>query len=246
MARRDRRVAATAAAAERRLRQVADPANAAFVLRFFKTGPGQYGEGDQFLGRRVPQVRAAAREFAALPPGEIERLLHSPWHEARLLALLIMVGQYLKGNAGERNILHRLYLANTAQVNNWDLVDASASTLVGLHFDGRHQRRLLRLARSRRLWERRIAIIATFHTIRQGRLDDTFAVATALLDDEHDLIHKAAGWMLREAGKRDQPALERFLDRHADRMPRTMLRYAIERFTPRRRGHYLRRGGSPR
>ena len=239
MAGRARRVTATAVAAERRLRQSGDPSNAAFALRFFKTGPGQYGEGDRFLGLRVPQVRTIAKECAALPLAELQRLLGSPWHEARLLALLIMVRQYERGGVADRAALHGLYLANTAHINNWDLVDASAACLVGRHFDGRHPRRLLRLARSTLLWERRIAIVATFHTIRQGRLDDTFTVAAALRDDGHDLIHKAVGWMLREAGKRDQAALERFLDMHAAQMPRTMLRYAIERFPPSLRRRYM-------
>lgn len=208
---------------------------------FFKTGPGQYGEGDRFLGSRVPDLRKVAREFASLSMTEIQSLLASPWHEERLLALVILVRQYAKGEERERNAIYALYLRSTGRINNWDLVDVSAPQIVGLHLLTRDRRPLYRLVKSRSVWERRIAIIATQQFIRGGEFEDTLALAEALLDDEHDLIHKAAGWMLREVGKRDRRALEAFLDRHAATMPRTMLRYAIERLPPARRRRYLRR-----
>jgi 3-methyladenine DNA glycosylase AlkD len=199
------------------------------MARFFKTGPGQYGEGDRFLGIKVPVVRRLAREFGPLALGEASRLLDSEFHEARLLALHALVRWYEKGNAEARQAIHDLYLARTDRVNNWDLVDTSAPGIVGRHLADRDRTILDRLVGSASLWERRIAIVATQHFIRNNETTDTFRLAAALLPDRHDLIHKAAGWMLREAGKRDAAGLERFLAAHASRMPRTMLRYAIER-----------------
>lgn len=222
----------TARAIERRLRALGDPDRAKHSLRFFRTGPGQYGEGDRFLGLTVPQVRALAREFKACPLDTIEQLLQSPWHEARLLALVIMVEQ---SRGGIREPIRALYLRNTHRINNWDLVDCSAAQIVGTS-DGAL---LDRLARSPSLWERRISIIATFDAIRRHEFGDALRIAAALVGDEHDLIHKATGWMLREIGKRDQAAEERFLRKYAARMPRTMLRYAIERFPERLRRQYL-------
>ena len=230
----------TRAGIRRELRAGADPSRAILLQRFFKTGPGEYAEGDRFLGLTVPQVRAIAAKHQSLPLADVKALLASRWHEERLLALVILVRQYERGTARQRDAIYRVYRRNTARINNWDLVDCSAGNIVGAHLAGRERRVLERLARSPLLWERRIAIIATFFSIRRGELDPTLRLAKLLLDDEHDLIHKAVGWMLREVGKRDRAVLQRFLDAHARRMPRTMLRYAIERFPERLRHRYLR------
>lgn len=226
---------------QRALRQLANPARAAGVQRFFKCGPGEYGEGDRFLGITVPEVRRVTRQFKDLPLAETRTLLNSPWHEARLAALLILVRQYARGTGAQRDAIYRLYLRHTHRINNWDLVDCSAEHIVGAHLHAGKAVPLRRLSRSTSLWERRIAIVATFHSIKQRKFARTLQVARWLRDDPHDLIHKAVGWMLREVGKRDQRVEERFLNRHAARMPRTMLRYAIERFPEPRRQHYLRR-----
>jgi 3-methyladenine DNA glycosylase AlkD len=223
-----------------RLRSLADPADAAFLAGFFKTGPGQYGAGDVLIGVRAPAIRKVAREFSNLSPlGELERLLHSPIHEDRLAALIILVNQFVNADAPTRKAIYDLYVANTAFINNWDLVDASAPQIVGGYLADKSRRPLDRLARSPWLWDRRISIVATFHFIRLGQFADTLRIAGLLLADPHDLIHKAAGWMLREVGKRDARTLEEFLDRHAPVMPRTMLRYAIERFPARKRKEFL-------
>jgi 3-methyladenine DNA glycosylase AlkD len=227
-----------------RLRSLGKPADAAFLARFFKTGPGEYGEGDVFIGVRVPAIRRVAKEFRALPLDEVERLLHSEVHEARLAALVILVLQTAKGDAELRRRVYDLYLANTKHINNWDLVDLSAPQLVGAYLEDRSRRPLDRLAASCWLWDRRISILATFHFIRRGDFDDTLRIAATLLVDRADLIHKAVGWMLREVGKRDQPALERFLRLHCPTMPRTTLRYAIERFPEKKRRTYLARKGA--
>jgi 3-methyladenine DNA glycosylase AlkD len=228
------------------LEAFADDEHARILQRFFKTGPGEYGEGDKFLGLRVPQVRKVAREFRALPLTEVAALLESEWHEVRLLALLILVDQYRRGDAKARDAIYRLYLANTSRINNWDLVDTSAPYIVGAQLATRGRAPLRRLAHSRSLWERRIAILSTFHFIQNGDFDDALAIVTMLLGDRHDLIHKAAGWALREVGKRDRAVLRAFLDEHAHEMPRTMLRYAIEHFDPRLRAKYLAAYTAPR
>jgi len=217
---------------KRRLRTLAHPERAAHSQRFFKTAPGQYGHGDKFLGLTVPMMRGVVREFRDLPLADAEALLASPWHEDRLVALMILVEQYRR-TPGARNAIYRLYLARTDRINNWDLVDVSAANIVGAHLAERSRKPLLRLAKSKSLWERRIAIVATLHFIRRNEFDDTLAIARLLLADTHDLIHKACGWMLRETGKRDERVLRAFLDEHAARMPRTMLRYAIERLEDR-------------
>jgi 3-methyladenine DNA glycosylase AlkD len=208
-------------------------------MAFFRTAPGEYGAGDRFLGVTVPQLRAIAREYRDLPLKHLVTLLHSRWHEERLLALLILVGQYRRADPGLRQTIHQLYLQNTSSINNWDLVDASAAQIVGAHLETRDRAVLRKLARSPSLWERRMAMIATYHYIREGDFRDALAVAALLRRDEHDLIHKAVGWMLREIGKRDRRAEERFLRKHASRMPRTMLRYAIEKFPQPLRRKYL-------
>jgi 3-methyladenine DNA glycosylase AlkD len=223
-----------------RLRTAADPSSVPILQRFFKTGPGQYGEGDVFVGIRVPVLRAICRECAGIHVRDVKSLLRSKVHEERLLALLLLVDAFDRADVRDRRRIYQLYLANTAYINNWDLVDASAGPIVGAYLDDRSRAPLRRLARSALLWERRIAIIATFHFIKQNELEDTFEIADMLLADDHDLIHKAVGWMLREAGKRDKVALRRFLTTRYRRMPRTMLRYAIERFPEPERRRYLR------
>ncbi len=222
-----------------RLREFADIKRARFAHRFFKTGPGEYGEGDRFLGLRVPDVRKVAREFRSLSLTDLRSLLASRWHEERLLALVILTQQYARGGEAERQAIYTLYLDSTDRINNWDLVDVSAAQIVGTHLANGDRAPLRKLAKSPSVWERRIAMMATFHFIRAGEFDDALAIATGLLSDTHDLIHKAVGWMLREVGKRDRAAEEAFLDQHAARMPRTMLRYAIELFPPSMRRKYL-------
>lgn len=226
-----------------RLRSLANPRDAGFLQRFFKTGPGEYGAGDVFLGLRVPALRELVREYrGSVPLEEAGRLLESGYHEARLLALLLLADRFARGETAEQERIYRLYLSRTDRINNWDLVDASAEHIVGGWLFARDRGPLYRLVQSPSLWERRIAIIATFHFIRRNDLADTLRLAELLLRDGHDLMHKATGWMLRETGKRDLAALEGFLDRHAAGMPRTMLRYAIEKFPEPRRLHYLRTG----
>lgn len=230
-----------------RLHSLGSPADAAFLRRFFKTGPGQYGEGDVLIGVRVPAVRKVAGEFRDLPLGEVEQLLRSAIHEERLAALVILTLQAAKADASGRKAIYDLYLANTRHVNNWDLVDVSAPQLVGAYLADKDRRPLNRLARSSWLWDRRISILATLHFIRLGEFTDTLRIAEMLLGDRQDLMHKAVGWMLREVGKRDAAALEGFLDRHCLDMPRTMLRYAIEKFPePKRRRFLMRRHPRPR
>jgi 3-methyladenine DNA glycosylase AlkD len=223
----------------RDIRMLARPERAKSNKSFFKTGRGEYGEGDRFFGVTVPQLRTLAREYRDMPLKYVAALLRSAWHEERLLALLILVRQYVRADVRTRRTIHQLYLRNTTSINNWDLVDSSAAQIVGAHLDVRNRGLLRRLARSPSVWERRIAIIATYHYIRQKDFTDALAVAALLRRDEHDLIHKAVGWMLREIGKRDRRAEERFLRQHARTMPRTMLRYAIERFPQPLRRKYL-------
>jgi 3-methyladenine DNA glycosylase AlkD len=232
---------------EARLHALGKPADAAFLQGFFRTGPGEYGEGDRFLGIRVPVLRKLARELRGLPLDDAAALLRSAWHEARLLALLVLVDAYARGDAEAREAVYRLYLASTRHINNWDLVDTSAPHVVGAHLMGGDRSILDDLARSKSLWERRIAILATQHFIRRGDFGTTLRIAEVLVDDGHDLIHKAVGWMLREVGNRDRAAEEAFLRRHHRTMPRTMLRYAIEKFPPELRQRYLRgeMGGAP-
>jgi 3-methyladenine DNA glycosylase AlkD len=224
---------------ERRIHALANPGRARVMQRFFKTGPGEYGEGDRFLGLSVPQIRGLAREYRGAAVSELDRLLTSPWHETRLLAVIMLADAYRKADGPERERIYRLYLRRTDRINSWDLVDVTAPRVVGEHLVSRPRAVLRRLARSKRVWERRIAIIATQTFIRLGQYDDTLAIARMLLNDEHDLIHKAVGWMLREIGNRDEAVLRRFLDSHASTMPRTALRYAIEKLAPRVRARYL-------
>lgn len=229
----------TAAAVKKRLRGVATRERAKANAWFFKTGPGEYGEGDRFLGVTVLDQRRVARAFEALPPTQVVTLLQSAWHEERLTALLILVRQYERGDEARRQAIHDLYLANLDRVNNWDLVDSSAVQLVGMHLMGRKRTLLRSLARSPDLWRRRVAIIATLAFIREHDFADTLAIARMLLRDQQDLVHKAVGWMLREVGNRDRSVLLGFLDQHAAVMPRTMLRYAIEKFPAPLRRKYM-------
>jgi len=230
-----------------RLVALADPERAEGMARFFQSGPGQYGEGDVFLGLSVPQVTAVAKQHLGLPVADLEELLEDDRHEVRLLALKIMALQCAAARTSpeRRRELLDLYLRRTDRVNNWDLVDASAPDVLGRAvLAGTPTEVLYRLARSDVLWDRRIAVVATHRLIRAGSLDDTFALAALLEGDPHDLLHKAVGWMLREAGKQDEPRLLAYLDEHAATMPRTALRYSLERLDPAVRTHYMgmRRG----
>jgi 3-methyladenine DNA glycosylase AlkD len=219
---------------------MASPSDARFLQRFFKTGPGEYGAGDHFIGIRVPPLRRLAKEFRSLSPGPTTALLHSPIHEERLLALLILMDAYHRGDETDRAAIYQLYLKNLDSINNWDLVDVSAPHIVGRHLAHRARKVLFRLARSKNLWHRRVSMLASFYFIRAGDFDDALRLAKILLNDEQDLLHKAVGWMLREIGKRDVATLRQFLHRHAAHMPRTMLRYAIEKFPERERRAYLK------
>jgi 3-methyladenine DNA glycosylase AlkD len=218
---------------------MADARRATGLLRFFKTGPGEYGEGDQFIGLTMPQIRVEVRANRDLSLGEVEQLLESPWHEVRTLAVALMADRYARVNTREQLATYRLYLRRTDRINNWDLVDISAPRVVGAHLVHRSRAPLKRLARSKSLWERRIAMVSTYAFIRRGDFGDALAIAQALLRDEHDLIHKAVGWMLREVGKKDERVLRAFLDAHAGAMPRTALRYSIERLSPGTRARYM-------
>lgn len=215
-----------------------NPERAEHSKRFFKTSVGQYGYGDVFLGLSVPEMRVIAKKYKDLKLSETQKLLHSKIHEERLIALLILVGQF-RGEPVNQKPIYKFYLANTKWINNWDLVDTSASNIVGMYLLKRDKKVLYKLAKSKDLWERRIAIIATLAFIANEDFKDTILISGMLLGDKHDLIHKAVGWMLREVGKRDVKTLEKFLDKHASRMPRTTLRYAIERFPEAKRQYYL-------
>ena len=211
------------------LRRSANPSKARLLSGFFKTGPGEYGEGDVFLGLTVPQSRALANRYLPLGHKTAAALLKSPVHEERLIALLLLVQLYAGGSPSERNKIYACYMRSARFINNWDLVDLSAPKIPGVHLLGRSRKPLFRFAKSKNLWERRIAAVSCLHFIRQRDFADFLSIARLLLRDEHDLIHKAVGWMLREAGKRDLRVLLSFLKAHAAVMPRTMLRYSIEK-----------------
>jgi len=223
----------TAAKALATLQGLGDPARAATSARYFQAGEGGYGAGDLFLGVRVPELRRLARQWRGMDLAEVGKLLSSDYHEARLLALLILVERYRRAAPAEREAVVELYLQNRDRINNWDLVDTSAPHILGAYLFSKSDRGLLdRLAASPSLWERRMAVLATFYFIRQGEFGETLRLAARLMDDPEDLIHKAVGWMLREVGKRNEKALLDFLEENAARMPRTMLRYAIEKLPP--------------
>lgn len=224
------------------LEAAASPAKAKVLRWFFKTGPGEYGEGDRFRGIVVPVLRAIAKRHRSLGWGDLGRLLRSPFHEDRLAALMILVLRVEKAAPAEKDRAMAFYLARTRHINNWDLVDLSAPAVVGARLVEKNEPALLfELVRSPVLWERRIAMVGSFAFIRGGRPGVAFALAERLLGDSEDLIHKAAGWMLREAGKRDRAGLVAFLESHAAAMPRTMLRYAIEKFPEPDRRRWLAR-----
>ena len=228
-----------AADVPRALEEFADPNKATAEARYFKVYDGGYGAGDRFLGLTVPTVRKVARQFRALSLGEIEKLLDSPLHEHRQAGLMIMAAQFVGSTRDQQKQLYDLYMHRTDAVNNWDLVDGSAPVIVGGYLMDKPRDVLYELARSGNIWERRIAILATLAFIRVRQFDDIYALAELLLHDQHDLIHKAVGWMLRETGKRDRVALVAFLDKHAHELPRTALRYAVEHFPSEQRQRYM-------
>lgn len=231
---------ATVATLQKELRQLADPKRAEASAWFFKTGKGQYGEGDKFIGVTVPQLRKVAKRYTHLSLSEVHALLANPIHEFRLIAMHILVYQFQKADSTLQTQIYSFYIKHAKRINNWDLVDSSAPYIVGPYLLHTSRNVLYTLAKSRNLWERRIAIIATAHFIKHNQFKDTLAIAEILIQDTHDLIHKAVGWMLREVGNRDREAEEKFLKKHYKNMPRTMLRYAIEKFPPTRRQQYLR------
>ena len=221
------------------MQELSNPKIAEHSLRFFKTGPGEYGEGDVFLGIRVPVTRKVARKFRELSLDQILKLLKSKFHEERLLALFMLVALFKKGDDIEKKNIYNAYLGHTDSINNWDLVDGSAHQIVGGYLFERDRRPLYKLVKSKSLWERRISMIATYTFIKKNDFVDTLKLSEILLPDEEDLIHKAVGWMLREVGKLDLEVEEKFLQKHYKKMPRTMLRYAIEKFEEKKRQGYL-------
>ena len=221
------------------LHKLANPKIAEHSQRFFKTADGEYGFGDIFLGIRVPLVRQAVKTFKSAPLSTVEKLLQSEYHEIRLFALLLLVFRFGKSDLNEQEEIYQMYLRNTRYVNNWDLVDSSAHHIVGAYLENRDRSILYDLAKSESLWERRIAILSTFYFIKLNQYRDILRISEQLLSDKEDLIHKALGWMLREVGKRDNAIEVAFLNNHYQKMPRTMLRYAIEKFNPADRQKYL-------
>jgi len=222
------------------LQKLANPKQAEILQRFFKTGKGEYGEGDIFLGIKVPEQREVAKKYD-LTLEEIQDLLSDKVHEYRLTALFILVNKYKKSDKKNKKEIFDFYLKNTKSINNWDLVDLSAPNIVGDYLLDKDKSILYKLAKSDNLWEKRIAVLATFAFIKDNQFEDAFKISEILLKDNHDLIHKAVGWMLREIGKRNLEAEERFLNNHYKKMPRTMLRYAIERFPESKRKYYLKK-----
>jgi len=229
----------TAQEISKHLRSLSNPDIAVHSKRYFKTATGEYGEGDRFLGIRVPVIRSQVKKCGMLTLEDVQTLLMSAFHEERLLALLLLVRNFAKGDDKEKTAIFDLYLKNIQHVNNWDLVDSSASQIIGCYLEFRDRQLLYKLAQSASVWERRIAIISTFHFIRHHQFEDALRLAGLLLHDKEDLIHKAVGWMLREIGKRDEAVEKTYLQLHYKKMPRTMLRYAIEKFPEQVRRKYL-------
>ena len=223
------------------LEKLGNPEKARLISSFFKTGEGQYGEGDVFLGITVPEQRTVAKRYLDIGIEDLKQLLASKIHEHRLVALMILVEKFRKASEPERKQIYSFYLGSTKYVNNWDLVDLTADRIVGEFLVDKNKAILRRLSKSGNLWERRIAVVSTFAFIRRNQLDQTFELAEKLMQDKHDLIHKAVGWMLREAGKKNQHALEKFLKRQCRHMPRTMLRYSLEKFPESKRKFYMKR-----
>jgi 3-methyladenine DNA glycosylase AlkD len=234
--------ASVATDVQNELRALADPGQVRHLSRFFKTGPGEYGEGDRFLGIRVPAQRTIARKYRNLPLDEVAELVRSEFHEERLTGLLILTYRFPKATTEEKQAIYEFYIAHIPWINNWDLVDVTAPNIVGTWLEKRQRDILYVWAGSANIWERRLAILSTLHFIRQDDFSDTVRLANLLMHDTHDLIHKAVGWMLRETGKRNLETLLLFLEEHSPHMPRTMLRYAIERLPEEQRREYLNRG----
>ncbi|MFH0859372.1 MAG: DNA alkylation repair protein [Patescibacteria group bacterium] len=217
----------------------ANPKTAQALQRFFKTRKGEYGYGDIFYGIKVPETRKTAKDYQNLSFSDVQQLLKSKIHEERLAVLLILIYKFEKGDIKEKQKIFNLYLKNTKYINNWDLVDLSAPRIIGKYLSDKPKSVLYKLAKSKNLWEKRIAIISTYWFIKNNQLGDTFKISAILLNDKHDLIHKAVGWMLREAGKKSIIEEEIFLKKYYKKMPRTMLRYAIEKFPEKKRRMYL-------
>ncbi|MFQ5559086.1 MAG: DNA alkylation repair protein [Nitrospinota bacterium] len=230
----------TLKALTKHLRSFGDPDRAKKVMCYFKAGPGEYGEGDIFLGIKVPVLRAIARKFKGLSFSDTTSLLKSKFHEERFVALVLLVGAYKSGNQQEKERIFELYCSHTKFINNWDLVDISAEHIMGAYLENKPKEPLYLFSRSSCVWERRISVLSTFHYIKQGNFSETLQIAKLLLNDPEDLIQKAVGWMLREIGKRDLATEEGLLARYYKQMPRTMLRYAIEKFPEERRKKYLK------
>jgi 3-methyladenine DNA glycosylase AlkD len=226
--------------------KLANPDKAKFLLRFFKTGKGEYAEGDVFLGITVPEQRVIARKYSDLPIKDVEQLLESKYHEYRLIALLIIVNRFPKSDPRVQKELVTLYLDHTKNINNWDLVDLSAPKILGAYLWEKDRRILYKLAKSKNLWERRISILSTLYFIQKGQFEDTLEISKLLFNDTHDLIHKALGWMLREVGKKDFETEYQFLLKYFSELPRTSLRYAIERFPEKLRQEMLKKKLSPK
>ncbi len=221
----------TGVEAKKELRRSADPEKANILQRFFKTGKGEYGDGDKFIGATMPKIRNIAKKFSEMAISETEKLLHSDIHEERMLALCILIRQFQRADEGSRKKIFYFYLKNTEHINSWDLVDLSAPNIAGVYLADKDRKIIYKLAKSKVLWERRIAILSTFAFLRKGDCEDTFKVSEMLLDDKEDLIQKAIGWMLREVGKRCSIQAEKeFLKTHSAKISRIALRYAIERF----------------
>jgi len=225
------------------LRKLANSKKGKDLSKFFKTGKGEYGEGDIFLGIAVPNQRKIAKKYATLSLGEIQDLLSSKIHEHRLTSLFILISKFENGNNKLKKEIFDFYLKNTKNINNWDLVDLSAPKILGAYMlDNPKEKKILyKLAKSKNLWEKRIAMLSTFAFIKNNEFDDALKISKILLKDEHDLIHKAVGWMLREIGKKDQKTEEKFLKKHYKKMPRTMLRYAIEKFQKNKKEFYMKK-----
>jgi 3-methyladenine DNA glycosylase AlkD len=227
---------------ENDLKKLANPVKAGILQRFFKTGPGDYGEGDVFLGIVVPAQRKLVKTYNHLNLSDLEKLIASPYHEARLTALFILVEKFRQAGEIEKEKIYNFYFKNKKYINNWDLVDLSADKIVGAYLNGKDKVALFKLADSKNIWDRRIAVLASFHFIKKGEPEITLLLAEKLLNDPHDLIQKAVGWMLREIGKRcDEKLLESFLNKYYRQMPRTMLRYSIERLPEDKRKKYLQK-----
>lgn len=225
---------------QRKLQQLGNRKTADALRRFFKTGPGEYGEGDVFIGVRVPELRKLVKEYPDITIKEVMQLLNSTIHEERFFALLMLINKFSKGNETVKKRIYELYLQHTKFINSWDLVDGSAHHIVGAFLMDKNKEPVYRLAKSKNLWERRIAILSTFHFIKHDNYLETLKISKILLTDDQDLIHKAVGWMLREIGKRHMSTEEIFLKKYHKRMPRTMLRYAIEKFPESKRQKYLK------